>query len=103
MSNNPVKIEVPRAVLIDAVKAFKAEMKQIHAELNLLDGYVIDVSAEKAALNARGVRAQWNADVIAASLGYLNADAIDSPVPYVCPLCGQRIDDGLACGCGARN
>ena len=22
--------------------------------------------------------------------------------PYRCPLCGQRIDDGKPCGCGAR-
>ena len=24
------------------------------------------------------------------------------PDPYTCRLCGQRIDDGKACGCGAR-
>jgi hypothetical protein len=24
------------------------------------------------------------------------------PAPYICPLCGQRIDDGKPCGCGAR-
>jgi hypothetical protein len=36
----------------------------------------------------------------------IDIDAIDSlpppPIPYVCNLCGQRIDDGKACGCGAR-
>ncbi len=30
-------------------------------------------------------------------------DAFASVVlPYFCPLCGQRIDDGKPCGCGAR-
>jgi hypothetical protein len=24
------------------------------------------------------------------------------PAPYTCRLCGQRIDDGKPCGCGAR-
>lgn len=25
-----------------------------------------------------------------------------APLAFVCPLCGQRIDDGKPCGCGAR-
>lgn len=25
-----------------------------------------------------------------------------APEPYKCPRCGQRIEDGLPCGCGAR-
>jgi len=28
--------------------------------------------------------------------------ALDPFQPFMCPLCGQRIDDGKPCGCGAR-
>lgn len=28
--------------------------------------------------------------------------AVGAPAPFTCTLCGQRIEDGQPCGCGAR-
>jgi hypothetical protein len=40
------------------------------------------------------------------AFGYTPADMASSfysdPRPYKCLLCGQRIDDGQPCGCGAK-
>jgi len=34
--------------------------------------------------------------------GFVTAGAVPYVDPYTCKLCGQRIDDGKPCGCGAR-
>jgi hypothetical protein len=33
---------------------------------------------------------------------YVHVDSRLLREPFTCPLCGQRIDDGKPCGCGAR-
>jgi hypothetical protein len=42
------------------------------------------------------------------SAAYICADELNAAIAkarggYVCVLCGQRIDDGKPCGCGARS
>lgn len=42
-------------------------------------------------------------DIVRGVLVYRTGPKKGQPVTHTCSLCGQRIDDGKPCGCGARD
>jgi hypothetical protein len=52
------------------------------------------VRETRAVESAEPVNCRWNSEK-----GHTEV----LPEGYFCPLCGQRIDDGKPCGCGARS